>query len=39
MRRLAEPDEIAEVVLFAADPNNAFMTGQALAADGGITAI
>ena len=39
MRRLAEPDEIAEVVLFAADPKNAFMTGQALAADGGITAV
>ena len=39
MRRLAETDEIAEVVLFAADPKNSFMTGQALAADGGITAI
>jgi NAD(P)-dependent dehydrogenase (short-subunit alcohol dehydrogenase family) len=39
MRRLAETDEIAEVVLFAADPNNSFMTGQTLAADGGITAI
>jgi NAD(P)-dependent dehydrogenase (short-subunit alcohol dehydrogenase family) len=39
MRRLAETDEIAEVVLFAADPKNSFMTGQTLAADGGITAI
>lgn len=39
MRRLAEIDEILEVVLFAADPKNSFMTGQALAADGGITAI
>mgnify|MGYP000919716715 CR=1 FL=1 len=39
MRRLAEVDEIIEVVLFAADPQNSFMTGQALAADGGITAI
>jgi len=39
MRRLAEVDEILEVVLFAADPKNSFMTGQALAADGGITAI
>lgn len=39
MRRLAEPDEIAEVVLFAADPANSFMTGQALAVDGGITAL
>lgn len=39
MRRLAEVDEIVEVVLFAASPANSFMTGQALAADGGITAI
>lgn len=39
MRRLAETDEIAEVVLFAADPKNSFMTGQTLAADGGITAV
>ena len=39
MRRLAETDEIAEVILFAADPKNSFMTGQALAADGGITAL
>jgi len=39
MKRLAEADEIVEVILFAADPKNSFMTGQALAADGGITAI
>lgn len=39
MRRLAEIDEIVEVILFAADPKNSFMTGQTLAADGGITAI
>ena len=38
MRRLAEVDEIVEVILFAADPRNSFMTGQTLAADGGITA-
>lgn len=38
MRRLAEVEEIVEVILFAADPKNSFMTGQALAADGGITA-
>ncbi|MBO6901440.1 MAG: SDR family oxidoreductase [Rhizobiaceae bacterium] len=37
MRRLAEVDEIVEVILFAADPKNSFMTGQTLAADGGIT--
>jgi len=39
MRRLAEVEEIVEVILFAADPANSFMTGQALAADGGITAV
>ena len=39
MKRLAEVDEIVEVILFAADPKNSFMTGQTLAADGGITAI
>nr|WP_295468801.1 SDR family oxidoreductase [Mesorhizobium sp.] len=39
MKRLAEVDEIVEVILFACDPRNSFMTGQALAADGGITAI
>ena len=39
MKRLAEVDEIVEVILFAADPRNSFMTGQAIAADGGITSI
>ncbi len=39
MKRLAEVDEIVEVILFACDPRNSFMTGQTLAADGGITAI
>lgn len=39
MKRLAEVDEIVEVFLFAADPKNSFMTGQAITADGGITAI
>ena len=35
MRRLAEVDEIVEVILFAASPENGFMTGQTLMADGG----
>ncbi len=39
MKRLAEVDEVVEVMLFAADPKNSFMTGQAYAVDGGITAI
>ncbi len=39
MRRLAEVDEVVEVILFAADPANGFMTGQTIACDGGITAV
>lgn len=39
MKRLAEVDEVVEVILFAADPKNSFMTGHALSVDGGITAI
>lgn len=39
MRRLAEVDEVVEAILFAADPANGFMTGQAIAVDGGIGAL
>ncbi|MFZ1773751.1 MAG: SDR family oxidoreductase [Rhizobiaceae bacterium] len=39
MKRLAEVDEVIEAVMFAADPKNSFMTGQALGIDGGITAV
>jgi NAD(P)-dependent dehydrogenase (short-subunit alcohol dehydrogenase family) len=39
MKRVAEVDEIVEVILFAADPKNSFMTGSALSVDGGISAI
>lgn len=39
MKRVAEVDEVIEVILFAADPKNSFMTGHALSVDGGITAI
>lgn len=39
MRRLAEVDEVIEAILFAADPRNSFMTGQAIGIDGGIGAI
>lgn len=38
LRRLAEPEEIAEAVLFLASPRSSFITGQVLAADGGWTA-
>ena len=39
MKRVAEVDEVVEAILFAADPKNSFMTGHALAVDGGIGAI
>lgn len=39
MKRLAEVDEVVEVILFACDPKNTFMTGQTFGVDGGITAI
>lgn len=38
LRRLAEPEEIAETVLYLASPRSAFVTGQVIAADGGWTA-
>ncbi|MCP1200338.1 SDR family NAD(P)-dependent oxidoreductase [Notoacmeibacter sp. MSK16QG-6] len=39
MARLAEVSEVIAAILFAADPANGFMTGQAIAVDGGIGAI
>ncbi|KAA2238329.1 SDR family oxidoreductase, partial [Salinarimonas soli] len=39
MRRLAEPDEIVEAMLFACAPGNSFMTGQTLVVDGGLSAV
>ncbi len=39
MKRLAEIDEVVEVIMFAGNPANSFMTGQTLAVDGGIEAI
>jgi NAD(P)-dependent dehydrogenase (short-subunit alcohol dehydrogenase family) len=38
LRRLAEPEEIAEAVLYLASPRAGFVTGQVIAADGGWTA-
>jgi NAD(P)-dependent dehydrogenase (short-subunit alcohol dehydrogenase family) len=38
LRRLAEPEEIAEVVLYLASSRSGFLTGQVIAADGGWTA-
>ena len=39
MKRVAEVDEVVEVMLFAGDPKNSFMTGHTLSVDGGIAAI
>ena len=36
MKRVGEVDEIVTAILFAADPANSFMTGHALAVDGGV---
>jgi len=39
MRRLAEPEEITRSMLWICDPKNSFMTGQAIALDGGTSAM
>ena len=39
MRRLAEPDEITQSMVWICDPHNSFMTGQAIALDGGTSAM
>jgi NAD(P)-dependent dehydrogenase (short-subunit alcohol dehydrogenase family) len=37
LRRIGEPDEIAGAAVFLAAPASAFMTGQSLVIDGGVT--
>jgi NAD(P)-dependent dehydrogenase (short-subunit alcohol dehydrogenase family) len=39
MGRLAEPSEIAELVVFLSSPRSSYMTGAMVAADGGATAV
>ena len=39
MRRVAAVDEVVQAMLWMADPDNSFMTGQAIAIDGGLTAV
>ena len=39
MRRVATVDEVVQAMLWACDPANSFMTGQAISIDGGLTAV
>ncbi len=39
MRRLAEPGEVVQAMLWICSPANSFMTGHALAIDGGLSAL
>ena len=39
MGRVGEAEEIVTVMMMLCDPANTFMTGQAIAVDGGLTAI
>ena len=39
MGRMAEADEIVQAMLWICSPENSFMTGQAVALDGGLTAV
>ena len=39
MRRLATADEVTQAILWACDPENSFTTGQAIAIDGGTSAM
>jgi 3-oxoacyl-[acyl-carrier protein] reductase len=39
MKRFAQPDEIAEAIVYAASPAASFMTGHALIIDGGLTSL
>ncbi len=39
MARAAQPDEMADVIVFLASPKASYITGAVIAADGGRTAI
>ena len=39
MKRLGQPQEIVNVMLLLCSPGNTFMTGQAIAVDGGVSAL
>jgi NAD(P)-dependent dehydrogenase (short-subunit alcohol dehydrogenase family) len=37
LRRIGEPDDIGGIAVFLASPASAFITGQCIVADGGVT--
>jgi NAD(P)-dependent dehydrogenase (short-subunit alcohol dehydrogenase family) len=37
LKRIAQPDEIAQAALFLASDASSFVTGSAMAADGGVS--
>lgn len=39
MRRLGSAEEVAQAIVWAASPQNGFMTGQTITIDGGVTAV
>lgn len=39
LRRVAQPEEVVKVMLFACDKSNSYMTGQELVVDGGMTSV
>jgi NAD(P)-dependent dehydrogenase (short-subunit alcohol dehydrogenase family) len=39
MKRLGTPEEMVNAMLHIIDPDNSYMTGQAIAVDGGVSAI
>jgi len=39
LRRVAEPAEVVQAMIWICSPGNSFMTGQAIAIDGGLTAV
>ncbi len=39
MKRLAEPQEIANMMLMVCSPGSSYLTGQAIAVDGGVSAL
>ncbi len=39
MGRVSEPEEVVQAMLWICAPENSFMTGQAIAIDGGLTAV